>query len=57
MQQHKKDPGRNEGYINEIKKNLQGTNSGGGEAENQINGLEHKEEKRIKKNEDRIRSL
>ena len=27
----------------EIKKNLQGTNSGEDEAKNQINGLEHKE--------------
>ena len=31
--------------LSEIKKNLQGTNSGGDEAENQINILEHKEEK------------
>ena len=30
--------------LSEIKKNLQGTNSGEGEAKNQINGLEHKEE-------------
>ena len=51
----------------EIKKNLQGTSSGGDEAENQINNLEHKigksiqskqqEETRIKKNEDSIRTL
>ena len=33
--------------LNEIKKNLQGINSGGDEAENQINDLEHKEEKSI----------
>ena len=33
--------------LSETKKNLQGTNSGGGEAENQINDLEHKEEKSI----------
>ena len=31
--------------LSEIKKNLQGTNSGGDEAENQINDLEHKEAK------------
>ena len=33
--------------FSEIKKNLQGTNSGGDEAENRINNLEHKEEKCI----------
>ena len=33
--------------LNEIKKNPQGTNSGGDEAETQINDLEHKEEKNI----------
>ena len=33
--------------LSEIKKNLQGTNSGGDEAENQINDLEHKGEKNI----------
>ena len=32
--------------LSEIKKNLQGTNSGVDEAENQINNLEHKEEKK-----------
>ena len=31
--------------LNGIKKNLQGTNSGGDKAENQINDLEHKGEK------------
>ena len=31
--------------LSEIKKNLQGTNSGGDEAKNQINDLEYKEEK------------
>ena len=36
--------------LNEIKKNLQGTNSEGGEAKNQINGLEHKEDKEINQN-------
>ena len=41
--QHK-DPVRNEGYTNEIKKKLQGNNNRVGEAENQINDLEHKEE-------------
>ena len=30
--------------VSEIKKNPQGTNSGGDEAEIQINNLEHKEE-------------
>ena len=53
--------------LSEIKKNLQGTNSGEDEAENHINGLEHKEgksiqselqeKKRIQKNEDRPRNL
>ena len=33
--------------LSEIKKNLHGTNSGGDEAENQINDLENKEEKNI----------
>ena len=32
--------------LSEIKKNLQGTNSGGDEAENQINDWENKEEKK-----------
>ena len=51
----------------EIKKNLQGTNTGVDEAENQINDLEHKEEiniqpeqkekARIQTNEDSIRRL
>ena len=53
--------------LSEIKKNVQGTNNGGGEAKNQINSLEHKvrksihseeqEEKIIHKNEDRLRNL
>ena len=53
--------------ISEIKKNLQGTKSGGDDAKNQINDLEHNEEKnnqseqqegkKIQKNEDSIRSL
>ena len=33
--------------LSEIKKNLQGTNSGVDEAKNQINDLEHKEERNI----------
>ena len=33
--------------LGEIKKNLQGTNSGEDEAKNQISDLEHKEEKNI----------
>ena len=32
--------------LHEIKKNLQGISSGGDEAENQINGLEHKAAKK-----------
>ena len=53
--------------LSEIKKNLQGTNSGGNEAENQINNLEHrkkkalnqnsKKKKEFKKNKDRQRSF
>ena len=42
----KKDPGRNEGHTKcEIKKNLQGINSGVDEAKNPINDLGHKEDK------------
>ena len=36
--------------LSEIKKNLQGTNSGGDEAGIQINDLEHKEEKKSNQN-------
>ena len=36
--------------VNEMKKNLQGINSGVDEAKNQINDLEHKEEKSFKQN-------
>ena len=54
--------------VNEIKKTLQGTNSGVDEAKNQINNLEHKEEKKSfnqnserkkesKKNKDRLMSF
>ena len=43
----KKGPGRNVFTLSEIKKNLQETNSEGDEAENQINDLQHKEEKNI----------
>ena len=55
--------------LSEIKKNLQGINNGVDEAKNQINDLEHKEEKktniqseqqedkRIQKNEGRVRNL
>ena len=32
--------------LSEIKKNLQGTNSGRNEVKNEINDLEHKEEKK-----------
>ena len=35
------------GTLSELKKNLQRTNSGEDEAKNQINDLEHKEEKNI----------
>ena len=53
--------------LSEIKKNLQGTSSEEEEAKNQGNDLEHKEgksiqseqqeEKRLQKNEDRLRYL
>ena len=53
--------------LSEIKKNLQGTNSGEDEAKNQINNLEQKEkiniqpeqneETRIQKHEERLRNL
>ena len=33
--------------LSEVNKNLQGTNSGVDEAKNQINDLQHKEEKNI----------
>ena len=36
--------------LNEIKKNLQGTNNGEDEAENQINDLEHRKEKAFSQN-------
>ena len=54
MQQKYK--GRNEDMLSEIKKNLQGTNSGEDEADNQINDLEHKKEINIrpKQNEETI---
>ena len=52
---------------NEIKENVQGTNSEGKETETQINGLEHKEEiniqpeqneeTRIQKHEERLENL
>ena len=41
--------------ISEIKKNLQGTNSEGDEAENQINYLEHNEEKSIQSEQQEIK--
>ena len=34
--------------LSEIKKNLQGTNSGVDEAKNQVNDLEHNEEEKVK---------
>ena len=53
--------------LSEMKKNLQGTNRGGDETENQINCLKHRkkkniqseqqEEKKIQKNESRLRNL
>ena len=51
--------------VSEIKKNLQGINSGVDEAKNPINDLGHKEdknsqqqeEKRIQRNDNRVRSL
>ena len=36
---------KSEGYTNEIKENVQGTNSDGKETRTQINALEQKEEK------------
>ena len=43
LEQHKKRPkAETKVALSEIEKNLQGTNSGGDEAENQINDLEHK---------------
>ena len=52
-----KAPGRNKGYISEIKKNLQGTNSGGNEAENQINNLEHRKKKALNQNSKKKKEL
>ena len=45
--------------LSEIKKNLQGINSGVDEGENQINDLEHKEEKKIQseQQEERIKKM
>ena len=53
--------------LNEIKKNVQGTNSDGKETGTQINGVDQKgernirpeknEETRIQKNEERLRNL
>ena len=53
--------------LNEIKENVQGTNSDGKETRTQINGLEQKEEiniqpeqneeTRIQKNDERLRNL
>ena len=69
LQQHKKDPGNNEGHItwNKKKISLKGTNSDWKEARAQLNGLEQKErrniqpelnaETRIQKNEVRLRNL
>ena len=45
LQQHKKDSHKNEDYIKQ-NTNLQGTKSGGDEAKNHINNLDHKEEKK-----------
>ena len=47
------DPVRKNGYIIEIKNNLQGINSKVDEAKNQINDLEHKE---ANKNKDKNKS-
>ena len=43
----KKTQAEMKGTLSEINKNIQGTNSGVDEAENQINDLEHKEAKNI----------
>ena len=62
-----KNEGRSEGYTKWKKENIQGTNSEGKETGTQINDLEHKkeiniqpeqnEERRIQKNEERLRNL
>ena len=39
--------GKNEGYISEIKENVQGTNYEGKETKTQINGVNQKEERNI----------
>ena len=43
--------------LSEIKKNLQGINSGVDETENQINDLEHKEEKNIQSEQQELKTL
>ena len=43
--------------LSEIRENLQGTNSGGNAAENQINDLEHKEGKSIQSEEQEDKRL
>ena len=59
--------GKMKAMINEIKENVQGTNSDGKETGTQINGVDQKEERniqpekneatRIRKNEERLRNL
>ena len=43
--------------LREIKKNLQETNSGVDEAKNQINDLEHKEEKNIQSEQQELKRI
>ena len=43
--------------LSEIKKNLQGTNSGVDEAENQVNDLQYKEEKSIQSEQHKEKSI
>ena len=43
--------------LSEIKKNLQGTNSGWDEAENQINDLEHRKQKTTNQNNKKKKEL
>ena len=62
-------PGELTGYFNsikisemkvtlrEIKKSLHGNNSGGDEAKNQINDLEHKEEKNIQSEQQELKRI
>ena len=43
--------------LSEIKKHLQGTNSGGDEPKNHINNLDHKEEKHVQSEQQEDKNL